>query len=224
MNTVEAEKANKQHSLSYQPEKYWDRLFAPASNVAIITTVDKDGRVNAGAFATCVRIVHNPVQIAFTAGVTGGTIENVETTGQFVVSLPSFDRAVLEKVRVVGVPFAAGVNELEISGLTAIPSATVTPPRVAECPRHFECELEWIKEWLNRKMVVGNVTACSTRDDCVDEKGYVRWDVVRPVAWCGTQYVNSFVSQDELLTVDMLYKGPEVAKTDSELRAFYDSL
>src|ERR1700710_1221511 len=111
-----------------QPEKYWDRLFAPGGHAAMITTVDKAGRVNAASYATCVRIVHKPVQIAFTTSETGDTHKNLIETGQFVVNLPSFDRALLEKVRVVGLPFARGVNELEKAGLTALASTIVTPP------------------------------------------------------------------------------------------------
>src|SRR5262249_52747134 len=49
-----------------QPEEYWDRLFAPSSCLAMITTVDADGRVNAASFGTCVRVNHAPVYIAFT--------------------------------------------------------------------------------------------------------------------------------------------------------------
>ena len=79
-------------TLVSQPEKYWDRLFAPAGHVAIVTSIDKEGRTNAASYATCVRIVHNPVQIAFTTNLTGHTRENILTTGEFVVNLPSFDR------------------------------------------------------------------------------------------------------------------------------------
>ncbi len=161
-------------TLVSQPEKYWDRLFAPGGHCAIITTVDKEGRVNAASYATCVRIVHNPVQIAFTTSLTGHTGENLLATGTFVVNLPSFERDILEKVRVVGLPFARGVNELEKAGLTPLPSTRVKPPRIAECLRHFECEVVWTKEWLKRMMVVGDVVAASTYSDCVDCQGLYR--------------------------------------------------
>src|SRR5947209_17541918 len=105
-------------TLVSQPEKYWDRLFAPGGHCAIITTVDSEGRINAASYATCVRIVHNPVQIAFTTSRTGHTFENIAATGEFVVNLPSFDKTHLEKVRVVGLPFARGVTELEKATLT----------------------------------------------------------------------------------------------------------
>ena len=130
-----------------QPEKYWDRLFAPSSCLAIITTVSRDGKVNAAAFGTCARVLHNPVYIAFTTSIGNDTAENVLATGEFVANLPVFDRASLEKVMVVGLPFKSGINELPKAGLTPFAADVVAPPRVAECPRHFECKVEWTREW-----------------------------------------------------------------------------
>src|SRR5215471_19571919 len=127
MNEVATDTA-RQPAIVQQPEKYWDRLFAPGGHAAVITTVDREGRVNAAAYATCVRIVHKPVQIAFTTSQTGDTGRNAKETGQFVVNLPSFEREILEKVRIVGLPFARGVNELDKAGLTALASARVKPP------------------------------------------------------------------------------------------------
>ena len=50
-----------------QPRKWWDRLFAPSSCLAMITTVDRDGRVNAAAYGTCTRVKHEQVYVVFTA-------------------------------------------------------------------------------------------------------------------------------------------------------------
>ena len=213
-----------QHNLVDQPEKHWDRLFAPGGHVAIITTVDSEGRVNAASYATCVRIVHNPVQIAFTTSAGGHTRDNVEATGQFVVNLPAFERSILEKVRVVGLPFARGVNELEKAGLTQLASRTVKPPRVLECTRHFECELVWTKAWLNRVMVVGRVTAASVHRDLVDAKGYLVWDKVKPVAFCGAPYVDMFVAAHETMSVGMPYEGPEVAAAERSVRSYFEDM
>ena len=213
-----------QATLVSQPEKYWDRLFAPAGHCAIVTTVDKEGRVNAASYATCVRIVHNPVQIAFTTNPAGHTAENLLATGAFVVNLPSFEPDVLEKVRIVGLPFARGVNELEKAGLTPLPSTLVKPPRIAECLRHFECEVVWTKEWTKRMMVVGNVVAASTYSDCVDAKGYLVWDRVKPVAFCGAPYVNMFAAAHETMAVGMPYDGPEVAAADRSVRSYFEDM
>lgn len=213
-----------QADLVYQPEKYWDRLFAPGGHVAIITSVDEQGRVNAASYATCVRIVHNPVQIAFTTSAKGHTGSNVMATGEFVVNLPSFERSILEKVRVVGLPFDKGVNELEKAGLTEVASSTVRPPRILECTRHFECELVWTKAWLNRIMVVGNVKAASVHGDLVDDKGYLIWDKVKPVAFCGAPYVDMFAAAHETMRVGMPYDGPEVAAAERSVRSYFEDM
>ena len=207
-----------------QPEKYWDRLFAPGGHAAMITSVDANGRVNAASYATCVRIVHKPVQIAFTTSNTGHTGKNIAATGEFVVNLPQFERSILEKVRIVGLPFAEGVNELEKAGLTALPSTRVKPPRILECLRHFECEVVWTKEWLNRIMVVGNVVAASVDARCVNAKGYILWDKIKPVAFCGAPYVNMFANASETMAVGLPYNGPEVGAADDSVRQMFEDM
>ena len=204
-----------------QPRKWWDRLFAPSSCLAMITTVDGEGRVNAASYGTCTRVKHEPVFIAFTANVGTDTARNVVETGEFVVNLPSFDKASLEAVRVVGLPFAPGVSELEKAGLTALPSNLVKPPRILECPRHFECKVAWTKEWAGRLMVVGEAVAASVDADCVDEQGFIHWDRVRPAHYCGAPYGGMFVAMHETMAVGVPYDGPEVAEFHAREQAMF---
>ena len=190
------------------PSQHWDRLFAPSACLVMITTVDEAGRVNAASFGTCVRVCHDPVYIAFTVGANKDTYNNVLSTNQFVVNVPPFERDVLEKVRVVGLEFPPRVNELDKAGLTAIASRIVKPPRIAECRSHFECEVEWTKQWLNRLMVVGKVVAASVDEGCVDKDGYVVWDRLKPAHYCGNAYKNGFVAAHQPMWVDMIYTEP----------------
>ncbi len=204
-----------------QPSKFWDRLFAPSSCLAMITTVDAQGRVNAASYGTCTRVNHEPVHIAFTANIDSHNAANVRATGEFVVNLPRFDRQSLEAVRVVGLPFAAGVSELDKAGLTALPSTQVKPPRIAECPRNFECRVLWTKEWSGRLMVVGEVLVAAVDADCVDPQGYVVWDKVRSAHYCGAPYGGRFVAAYETMAVDVPYDGPEVAAFLARERAMF---
>lgn len=204
-----------------QPRKWWDRLFAPSSCLAMITTVDRDGHVNAASYGTCTRVNHEPVYIAFTANVGADTVRNVMETGEFVVNLPSFDKTSLQAVRVVGLPFARGVSELKKAALTALPSVVVKPPRILECPRHFECKLEWTKEWAGRLMIVGEVVAASANADCVDEQGYILWDRVRPAHYCGAPYGGRFVAAYETMDAGLPYEGPEVQDFHARERAMF---
>jgi flavin reductase (DIM6/NTAB) family NADH-FMN oxidoreductase RutF len=201
-----------------QPPENWDRLFANVGQLAMITTVDSAGRVNAATFATCVRCMHIPVQIAFTADDTRHTTKNILETGEFVVNLAAFERDILEKACILGLTFASGVNELDKAGLTAIPSTRVKSPRIQECHRHFECEVVWTKGWLNRVMIVGNVVAASVDSDCVDDRGFVIWDRVKPVQYAGSPYQryvdrppykHVFLASYETMSVETPYDGPE---------------
>ena len=193
------------------PIQHWDRLFAPSACLVMITTVDTEGRINAASYGTCVRVCHDPVYIAFTTGATKDTYNNVLATQEFVVNVPSFDREILEKVRVVGLEFPPGVNELEKAGLTSLPSTVVRPPRIAECRSHFECKVEWTKQWLHRLMVVGKVVAASVDEGCVDKQGYLVWENLKPAHYCGHEYKSRFVAAYQTMEVDMVYTGPPIA-------------
>ncbi len=100
-----------------------DRLFAPGSRAAIITSVDKDGRVNAASYATAVRIVHNPVQIAFTTASPATPARTSTRPGVRGRACRRSSAEILEKVRVVGLPFARGVTSWRKPALTALPSS-----------------------------------------------------------------------------------------------------
>ena len=186
------------------PAEHWDRLFAPSSCLVMITTVDKEGRINAASFGTCVRVCHDPVYIAFTVGSTKDTYHNLLATEEFVVNVPSFEREILEKVRVVGLEFPPRVNELEKAGLKAISSKVVKPPRIAECRSHFECKVEWTKQWLHRLMVAGKVVAASVDEGYVDENGYIVWNKSKPAHYCGHEYKTKFVAAYQTMEVDMV--------------------
>lgn len=202
------------------PPEQWDRLFAPSSCLSTITTADRAGRVNAASFGTCTRVAHDPVALAFAVGAGKDTYENVLATGEFVVNVPAFDRRQLEQVRVAGLDFAPGVDELGPAGLTAIPSTRVTPPRIADFGRHFECTVEWTRQWRDRLIVFGLVVAVSYAPGVADEDGYLNWDVARPAHFCGWPYENAFVGAYDVMRVDMVHAGPEATAGERPVPAW----
>jgi flavin reductase (DIM6/NTAB) family NADH-FMN oxidoreductase RutF len=178
--------------IDVKPE-WWDNIFAPSSCLVLITTVDRQGRVNAAAFGTCTRVCHEPMYVAFTCSADRDTTRNVLATGEFVVNVVPFEQAMLDKVPVAGLPFAPGVNELEKAGLTAMPARKLQPPRIAECRTHFECKVEWTHPWLYRVMICGRVEAVSIDDGCMDANGFIVWEKVKPAHYCGMRYRDRFV-------------------------------
>ena len=183
---------NMTEKIDVRPE-WWDNIFAPSSCLVLITTVDKDGAVNAAAFGTCTRVCHDPVYISFTCGTSKDTYNNVLATGEFVVNVVPFEQAMLDKALVCGLPFRGGENELVKAGLTPLPARKLGPPRIAECRSHFECMVEWTQQWRNRLMVCGRVEAVSIDRDCMTDQGFIVWDKVKPAHYCGMRYRDRFV-------------------------------
>jgi len=178
--------------IDVRPE-WWDNIFAPSSCLVIITTVDHESRVNAAAFGTCTRVCHDPVHISFACGAVKDTARNVLATKEFVVNIVPFEQEILDRMLVCGLPFKAGINELEKAGLTPLASKTVKPPRIQECRSHFECRVAWTQPWLHRVMICGKVEAVSVDADCMDEKGYLVWEKAKPAHYCGHRYGGMFV-------------------------------
>lgn len=196
------------------PAEQWDAMFAPSSCLVLDTTVDEHGQVNAAPHATTTRVCHDPVSFATTVSTHSHTAANLLATGEWVVNVVPFDVDMLGKVRVAGLPFKQDVSELDRAGLTPVPSLTVAPPRIAECKAHFECVVDWTKEWENRLMAVGRVVAVSIDEDCYDPAGTIRWDRLRPAIFCGFPYDGNFVPVFDPVHVTIPYDGPADWRTD----------
>jgi flavin reductase (DIM6/NTAB) family NADH-FMN oxidoreductase RutF len=84
--------------IDVKPE-WWDNIFAPSSCLVLITTVDRQGQVNAAAFGTCTRVCHDPMYIAFTCSADKDTTSNVNATGEFVVNVVPFEQACSTRFR-----------------------------------------------------------------------------------------------------------------------------
>src|SRR5689334_2717918 len=82
------------------PAAGYDRLASPVSALALITTVDGEGRINAAPVATCLRNNHHPTCFEFTMNIEKHTVQNVKATGEFVVNMVPFERTTLEKVQI----------------------------------------------------------------------------------------------------------------------------
>src|SRR5207302_1527419 len=106
-----------------------DHLVVPRP-IALTTTVDAEGRVNAAPFSFFNAVSSRPpvVVLGISPGGSGDggykdTERNIRDTGEFVVNL--VDEAIAERMNVCDVGFPTGVNELEMAGLHPVASAEV---------------------------------------------------------------------------------------------------
>lgn len=110
-----------------------------------VSTLNPDGQPNLAPFSFFNVVCANPPTLLFcpgvrsTDGIAKDTLHNVRATGEFVVNIVT--EALAEAMNLTATEFPADINEFEATGLTPAPSVMVRPPRVAESPIHYECEV-----------------------------------------------------------------------------------
>lgn len=128
------------HGLPRDPFK---SLVVPRP-IGWISSVDATGRVNLAPYSFFNAVASAPPIVIFAPGGQhreGGlkdTIVNVESTGEFVCNLATWDTR--ESMNKSSAPAPRDVDEFALAGLTPVPSKLVTPPRVKESPVHLECK------------------------------------------------------------------------------------
>lgn len=159
--------------------------------VAWITTVDRDGRVNAAPFSSYNYVAHSPPMVAVNIGTRQGvlkdTARNIRETGWFCVNVAT--EAVMETMHLCGADYPPEVGEPEALGIELLPG-TVTPvPRVAASPIHMECRLDQsvtLGRGLNT-LYIGDVLAFQLSDAIYDGR-HVDSVKLRPIARLGGPY------------------------------------
>lgn len=143
-------------------------LVAPRP-IAWVTSMDHDGTLNAAPFSAYNYLCTDPPIVAM--GVTNrpdarftpkDTARNIRRTGEFVVNVVTDD--LLEKMNICATDFPAGVNELEMAGLTTAPSSVVKVPRIAEAHAALECREYTSMEIGRSRIILGRVVAMYVED------------------------------------------------------------
>ncbi|WP_439813865.1 flavin reductase family protein [Zavarzinia sp. CC-PAN008] len=140
--------------------------------IAWVVSQDEAGLVNAAPFSFFNAVSDDPpllvIGVNGPAGATKhkDTARNIAATKEYVICLVSEDTA--SAMNVTAFDFAPGVNELDKAHLTAVPSALVKPPRIAESPVAFECvEVNTYKASPTNSVILGRVVAIHIRDEFV---------------------------------------------------------
>lgn len=140
--------------------------------IAFASTIDSAGEVNLSPFSFFnVFSAYPPILIFSPArrvrdNTTKHTLENVLEVAEVVINVVNFD--MVQQMSLSSTEYQKGVNEFEKAGFTAIPSETIKPPRVAESPVQFECEVQQVIA-LGEQGGAGNLIICLVKRIHVNE-------------------------------------------------------
>jgi len=139
-------KQRQQNALRPPPTEAYKLLVSTVvpRPIALATTIDGEGRVNAAPFSFFNAVSSAPPVVVL--GINPGaaskdgyedTERNIRDSGEFVLNL--VDEARAERMNICAVDFPAGSGELDQADLTGVPSVGVRSPRIARSPVSFEC-------------------------------------------------------------------------------------
>ena len=167
-------------------------LVAPRP-VALVTSLDAAGRVNAAPYSAFNYACVDPVLVTLGVanrpdardphsglGVPKDTAQNIRVRGEFVINV--VNEAIAEAMNVCAIDFPPGVDELAEAGLTTEPSTRVQVPRIAQAPASLECREVTTVEVGRSRIVIGEVLCVHIRDEYLDPAGpYVKAELLGPI-------------------------------------------
>jgi len=112
--------------------------------VAFVTTLSRNGIVNAAPFSYFNIVSSNPPMISVSVQRNEGnmkdTARNAIERKEFVVHIS--DESYIDKMNVTAKSLPSNISEVEEAGLTTIPSVKIAVPGVKEASIRLECVLE----------------------------------------------------------------------------------
>ncbi|WP_323757780.1 flavin reductase family protein [Roseivirga sp.] len=147
--------------------------------IAFASTVDQAGNVNLSPFSFFNVFSANPPILVFSPArrvrdnTTKHTLENALQTKEVVINIVSYD--IVEQMSLASTEYAQGVNEFVKSGLTAVDSEMVKPPRVGESIAAYECKVNEVIS-LGDEGGAGNLIICEVvlmhlKEEILNEHG-----------------------------------------------------
>src|ERR1700744_5639551 len=148
--------------------------------IALVTTINEQGRVNAAPFSFFNLMGANPPICVFAPGdrdngTPKDTALNIGSGREFVVNL--VDESIAQAMNQCAASLPFGENELAHAGLHSAPATLVKPPRLLEAPASLEC-VEWGTLHIgDSRMIIGVIKRLHVRDELFDaENRRIRTD------------------------------------------------
>lgn len=195
--------------------------------IALVSTTDQAGNINLSPFSFFNLFSAIPPILVFSPArrvrdnTTKHTLENIYEVPEAVVNM--VDYALVEQASLASTEYEKGVNEFVKAGLTPVESVLVRPPRVAESPVSFECQVKRIIP-LGTEGGAGNLIVCEIilahfKEHIFDSQGLIDPHRIDLVARLGKDYY-SRASGNSIFEVEkpLVRKGIGVDQLPEKIR------
>lgn len=141
--------------------------------IALVTTVDEAGTVNAAPFSFFNALGGDPPIVVLglgdrPRGDDKDTSRNIRQSREFVVNI--VDEAMASAMNICGIDFPPDEDELAAACLTAVESSHIRPPRIAQSPVSLECREHTTLHIGRNRIILGEALYMHVRDDLIDRE------------------------------------------------------
>lgn len=149
--------------------------------IAFASTIDKQGKVNLSPFSYFNVFSANPPVVVFSTvrrgrdGTTKHTYENIQEVREVCVNIVNYP--MVEQMSLASAEYDKGTNEFKKAGFTSIASETIKPPRVAESPVSFECDVDQVIDLGDEggagSLIIARIKFIHIREEFLDDEGNI---------------------------------------------------
>ncbi len=154
--------------------------------IALVTSMDAEGRVNAAPFSFFNVFSENPAQVVLglqhnADRAAKDTTRNIARASAFVINM--VDEAMAEIMNLCATDFPSEVSEIDALGIETAPGRHVAVPRIAAAPFALECRRTVSLAFSDtRELLIGEVLGIHASNDLADPLNfYVDTDRYRPI-------------------------------------------
>jgi flavin reductase (DIM6/NTAB) family NADH-FMN oxidoreductase RutF len=154
--------------------------------IALVTSLDASGRVNAAPFSFFNVFSEDPAQVVLGLQHNAGnalkdTSRNIARAQAFVVNM--VDEPLAELMNLCATDFPPEISEIEALGIDTAPCRHIAVPRITAAPFALECKRTVSLAFTDtRELLIGEVLAIHARDGLVEPASfYVDTNAYRPI-------------------------------------------
>ncbi|WNR47159.1 flavin reductase family protein [Paenibacillus roseipurpureus] len=174
--------------------------------IAFVTTLSKEGVLNAAPFSYFTIVTANPPMVAVSVQRKGGvrkdTSRNAVDSGEFVVHIS--DESYIDAINQTAAALPPDESEVALAGLTPAPSSRLAVPGIAEASIRMECVLEQAiplggtADAPAADLLIGRVVYMHI-DDAIYEDGHIDPQKLMPVSRLAG---SSYAKLGEMFAID----------------------
>lgn len=135
------------------PDKAWEFVFP--QQVALVTSVDREGRPNIITLGWHMHTSFSPPMVAISIGKTRYSHSLISQGKEFVYSIPPFE--LKDAAFFCGTCSGKKVDKFKETGLTSLPAKLVKPPLIEEAVVNMECRVEEMVITGDHTIFVGRI-------------------------------------------------------------------